>query len=513
MNYCTLSRLQAAGLAAGLCFSATTQFAAEYEANLDQTFQVSPGGKLVIQVDQGSCELKPTAGDQVVIHVSRVIKGGTKAQADEIFADHEVTLKQDANTVTILAKKKKSLSVTPRNRPNLEVRYEVTLPRKFDVDVRTAGGDIGLGDLDGKVKAATSSGSIHLKQITGAVEAADAGGDIAVAECGGDLAANTSSGAIRVQQVRGKATLSNSGGDIAVADAENALVARTSSGSIRVKLVKGDLTANDAGGDIFAETVGGDMTASTSSGAIKVGQVKGKRAEFKNAGGNIEVGEMDGSLAAQTSSGAINIRTAKGAVSAINSGGDIGIGQAGDAVKAETSSGAIKLGTAKGSVDLRNSGGDIHIGEVDGPTVVRTSSGSIKLKLAKGKVEARNSGGDITMGEVRAPVHASTSSGAIEVVFGSAPTDDCRLEVSGGGITLTLPKSSALDLDARSSGGTVASELSIVSGQSGPRKPESLVGKVNGGGPTLYLRSSSGDIRLKASNAPASTAEAEEPAK
>ena len=513
MNPRNGSRLQAAGLAAGLCLCAVTLFAADYEDNLEKTFQVSPGGKLVLQADQGSCELKTTEVDQVIIHVFRKVKGGTKAQADELFADHEVTFKQDGNTVSILAKKKRNQSFTVRNRPNLEVRYDITLPRKFDAELKTAGGDIQVGDVDGKIKAQTSSGSIRLNHIKGAVEAGNAGGDIAIAECGGDLAANTSSGSIRIQQVNGQATLTDAGGDIAVADARKALVARTSSGSIRVKLAEGDVTAGNSGGDILAETVGGEMTASTSSGAIEVGLVKGKRAELKNAGGNIEVGEAGGSVMAHTSSGAIHIKLAQGPVNAGNSGGDVAISEAGGSVKAETSSGTIKLGTVKGSVDARNSGGQIDIGEADGEVAARTSSGAIHIKLAKGKVDARNSGGDINLKDTRGAIHATTSSGTIEATLGANPTEECRLEVSGGGVTLMLPKSSAADLDARSSGGSVVSDLPVTSTQSGPRRPETLQGKINGGGPMLYLRASSGDIRLKASNVAPAPMEAEAPAK
>jgi hypothetical protein len=40
-----------------------------------------------------------------------------------------------------------------------------------------------------------------------------------------------------------------------------------------------------------------------------------------------------------------------------------------------------------------------------------------------------------------------------------------------------------------------------------------LQGKLNGGGPNLVLRSSSGDILLKASSGPVATLELESPAK
>jgi len=147
-------------------------------------------------------------------------------------------------------------------------------------------------------------------------------------------------------------------------------------------------------------------------------------------------------------------------------------------------------------VEAKNSGGDVHIGSVDGETVASTSSGSIVIKLAKGKVDARNSGGKIEVNEARDVVLARTSSGPIIVGLSAQPKTDSHLEVSGGDIQVTLPRSVAVDVDARSSGGKVVSAFPVTSIVSGEPKPGALRGKINGGGSMLTLRASSGDIRL-----------------
>jgi DUF4097 and DUF4098 domain-containing protein YvlB len=499
----------------GLLLLAASSFAAlGYESNLDKTFQVSPGGLLVLEADQGSCVLNPVEGDQVQVRVFRQVKGGSQAQADALFAGHEVTFQQEGRTVSVRARSRKQGSFSWRaNQPYLEVRYEISLPRKFEVDLKTSGGDLRMGDLEGNVKARTSSGAIALKHITGAVAAENSGGDILVEEAGGDLTAHTSSGAIRVQKVGGKAKLSNSGGDILVGEADSSVVAKTSSGAIRLKTIKGEVEASDSGGDIGIEEAGGEVTVSTSSGSLRIGRAKGQTVTAKNSGGDIVVGEVEGKLRASTSSGAIRIRVARGAVVASNSGGEIAIEQAGDTVKAETSSGAIRIQAAKGSVEAGNSGGNISIGEAGAQVLARTSSGFIHIKAVTGPVEARNSGGDIAIGEARGPVQASTSSGTLSVGLAGQPSQDCRLEVSGGGIKLSVPKSLAINLDARSSGGEVLSELPITRTDPAQRGSAVLQGKLNGGGPTLYLRSSSGNIQLKASRALPAAMEAEEPVK
>jgi len=69
---------------------ARSALAAEYENNLDKSFSVTPGGKLVIQADRGSITVATDGSDTARIEVFRKIKGGTREKADEMFKNHEV---------------------------------------------------------------------------------------------------------------------------------------------------------------------------------------------------------------------------------------------------------------------------------------------------------------------------------------------------------------------------------------------------------------------------------------
>jgi DUF4097 and DUF4098 domain-containing protein YvlB len=476
--------------------------ASEYDRNIEKEFQVSSGGKLIVQADRGSIELKSDARDKIQVRVLRRVKGGSQAQADELFANHDVTFRQDGNSLSILGRNKKAgWRLGHMRQPSMQVRYEIRLPKRFDVDLKTSGGDIRLGELEGSAITRTSSGSIDLGTISGRVEAGNSGGDILVAHAGGDLVARTSSGAIKVGRAIGKVEVSNSGGDIRLDKADKDVVASTSSGSMTLKTVQGGVEAKNSGGDINIETAAGDVSAQTSSGSISVGHAAGKHVSAKNSGGDIRLGEIEGDIVAQTSSGTIKIAKAKGKAEVKNSGGQISIGEAVNNLVAETSSGSIEITTAQGQVEVKNSGGDVRIGSVEGETVASTSSGSIVIKLAKGKVDARNSGGKIEVNDAHDVVLAHTSSGPIIVGLSAQPKADSHLEVSGGDIKVTLPRSAAIDVDARSNGGKVVSAFPVTSIVSGELKPGTLRGKINGGGSTLTLRASSGDIRLNESAA------------
>jgi hypothetical protein len=504
-----------ASLLTGLTMLAATGLgAAEYEKNLAKEFPAVPGGKLVIEADRGSMEIATDGSDKVRVRVLRKVKGGSKEQADDLFADHEVTIGQEGNTVSVVAKSKSQRNWSVGfGRRSIEVRYQVNIPGKFDVDLRTAGGDIHLGRLDGTAFTRTSSGSIQIETVTGKVEAANSGGNIQIQGAGGSVTAHTSSGAIKILKATGSIEVANSGGNINVEEAGGAVVAATSSGSITLASVKGDIEARNSGGDIKIDSAGGNVAVRTSSGSIRLGVIYGKEVKARNSGGDIEVAESAGAVSAETSSGSIRIKLARGAIVAKDSGGDIGIGEAGDDVTAQTSSGKITIKTAKGKVVAKNSGGDVSIDEVGGESTVRTSSGSIRIGLARGKVEAKNSGGKIEVAEARSSVLAETSSGPIAVSFSAVPKGDSRLEVSGGGITLALPRSAGVTLDARTSGGKVVTDMPVTLTVQGEHQGGALQGKINGGGPAMLLRASAGDIHLKESAATSTPAELETPSK
>src|SRR5262245_40113789 len=255
---------------------AATAMAEDFEKNIEKTFEVTSGGQFVLQADRGSVDVRTDQGDKVQVHVFRKVSGGSKANADELFANHEVTLTQDGNRVLVVAKNKSSkLFSWGINRPGLEVRYVINIPKKFDVELKTAGGNIQLADLDGQALARTSSGSIKLAHVSGKVDAADAGGDIFVVEAGQALTAHTSSGSIEVEKAGGNVEAGNAGGKIRIVEAGGDVAANTSSGSIKVVSAKGDVQIKNAGGDIAIESTDGSLKASTSGGTIKVGSAKG----------------------------------------------------------------------------------------------------------------------------------------------------------------------------------------------------------------------------------------------
>ena len=177
------------------------------------------------------------------------------------------------------------------------------------------------------------------------------------------------------------------------------------------------------------------------------------------------------------------------------SGGGITVGDLVGFVKANTSGGGLKFGNIQGDIKGNTSGGGITVGECDGNISIKTSGGGIKIDKCKGKVYARTSGGGIKVEEVYGPIDASTSGGSVMHQLWNSLAKTANYLLSGGGITVKLTKDINVYLDAKTSGGSVNSDLPITI--KGKTKRSSLQGEINEGGPQLYLRSSGGSINIE----------------
>lgn len=162
-------------------------------------------------------------------------------------------------------------------------------------------------------------------------------------------------------------------------------------------------------------------------------------------------------------------------------------------VVAKTSGGPIEFQKVIGTVNARTSGGSIEFDEVVGNLDVGTSGGSITLGSVDGDVSAKTSGGGIKVGPVSGRLHGRTSGGSIRAEWIDQIEQPVELKTSGGSIRVQVPANFKADLDAHTSGGGVKSELAV----DGTVRRNSIVGKLNGGGPKVVLETSGGGIRIE----------------
>jgi hypothetical protein len=319
-------------MTAALAFGAVA-YAGEEEV-LTKSFQVAPGGRLVLDTDIGAVEVRGADTGVVDIAVHREVRHGDR---DKVLKEFRLAFEQRGNEVYVTGDRDRHglHGLWDDIWRRLKVRFVITLPRSFDVDVHTSGGDVDIADLKGRVMAGTS------------------GGDISCDRIGGDVEAKTSGGDIGIGVVEGRVEAKTSGGDIRIDEAKGNVLARTSGGDIRIERALAEVDAHTSGGDITAGNVGGALKAKTSGGSVTaaIAAQPGSRCELSTSGGSITV-QLAASVAVD--------------IDAHSSGGHV------ETDIPVTVQGEIGRSTLKAKINgggpelyLRTSGGSIHIKKRD----------------------------------------------------------------------------------------------------------------------------------------------------
>jgi hypothetical protein len=164
-------------------------------------------------------------------------------------------------------------------------------------------------------------------------------------------------------------------------------------------------------------------------------------------------------------------------------------------VDLQTSGGAIDVSSLEATVRASSSGGGIKIADIRGEVFAESSGGGLKLIAVSGDIQASSSGGGVTIEEAGSRVTAESSGGPVRVLFAAGNSKGGDLGSSGGGVVATVDPAAGIDLDASSSGGSVTCDFPVTI--QGRVSSNSVVGKLNGGGARLRVRSSGGGITLK----------------
>jgi len=256
------------------------------EKKVDRTFNVSPGGTLIVDADSASVRVTGSSGNQVVVHML--------ASASEDDLDGmKLEATQSGNEVNVVMRRGKMGWFRSWSG---DQKIEVSVPQRFEVKVKTGGGDVELANTTGSASLNTSGGDIVARNVTGNVESNTSGGSITMDTIRGEVDADTSGGDVHLVRVDGKMRGNTSGGNVEVdlVGANRGIVASTSGGSIRLTLPRGtnaNLEATTSGGGFTS-----DLPVSTTQ--FREGHVKGTL----NGGGP--------SIDANTSGGDISVRAA-----------------------------------------------------------------------------------------------------------------------------------------------------------------------------------------------------------
>ncbi len=262
--------------------------------------------------------------------------------------------------------------------------------------------------------------------------------------------------------------------------------------------------AETAGGNLLIENIDGAAIAGSAGGDVRVDQIGGG-AKLETAGGTMYLGSIRGRISAQTAGGNISLRDGQGDAVLETSGGNITVESCTKTVRANTAGGNVQIRRCGGDVRVETGGGSIHLGVIDGIVVAETAGGGIEVESARAVVRAESAAGGIRLGRIAGPVRAETVAGNIfaTVVADRASWAESQLGTQMGDVVVSLPANLAITIQATiemaPSRQAIRSDFPLVFRNLGdwPGLRE-LIGdaQINGGGPSLKIRTTAGKIQI-----------------
>ena len=200
-----------------------------------------------------------------------------------------------------------------------------------------------------------------------------------------------------------------------------------------------------------------------------------------------------------TSRGETIIKNIAARLSITHRGGDLTIEDVG-ALRLETRGSDVKLARVRGEANLRLQAGDLRAESITGPMEIDSNDCDVtleKLGEIKGVLRVNAVSGQLTVRDLRSEARIDGRGVEIDVRL-DRPTA-LSIYNRNEPIELTLP-TGGVELDAVTTEGQITlapglqSQVKLANAESD--KDQTATGKVNGGGPTITLRSTRGDIRL-----------------
>jgi hypothetical protein len=278
-------------------------FTTLYAGDLKKEFDTSAGSLLEMDIKTGG---------------SIEISGWDKDKAEVTVYFRGSKLDEDINLEIKQFKKGVSVNASAYGNSNSDLRFEIKVPNKYDLDLKTMGGEIQVKDVEGELEGETMGGNIELDHLKGSARFKTMGGNIKVTDSDVDGKVNSMGGNIIFTDVAGNIDGSTMGGNV---------------------IYKNKNKSNKSGKNVKISTMGGNINiAEAMSGA-----------DVTTMGGNIDIAKAAEFVKASTMGGNIDINDIDGWVKASTMGGDIDVKMTGDPAKGER------------DVNISSMGGDIEL--------------------------------------------------------------------------------------------------------------------------------------------------------
>ena len=232
-------------------------------------------------------------------------------------------------------------------------------------------------------------------------------------------------------------------------------------------------------GDVTVSETAGAVTVSANHGDVDVSGVNNSvTLHMNDDDANLTLHSIHGPVLAEGHCGDIDISEVNGDVTLQGDFfGSTDLEHIAGAIRFETSRTQFSAARLEDEFDVDNDSLDAN--ELMGPVVVKTADKNITLDRVQGAVEI------------------SDRNGSVELTH-PAPLDVLSIENHDGSVDVGLPGDSGFDLDARTRDGDMENDFGLSARHA--EGGNTLQGRVAGGGPTVTISTTDGDVTVRRSS-------------
>lgn len=285
-----------------------TAFTTSPDSTFEKTVAASPGERLTIDIPVGG-ELVIQAWNQPQARLRATLSGDQSRMT-------RVDFERDGRGVALRADFDRRIENTRNSN-----RFELWLPRRFDVSIRSAGGGVSITGMEGTFTGSTGGGEIHIEGVKGEARLSTGGGSLylngsnlegSVTTGGGEATVTAVSGGVRVSSGSGP-VIRSSGSTRAIGIGGNAVAVGGGQNATTIgdRLYDGSFSMQKAGGDIRLDAMPTGGSVSTGGGDVVIGS-SGGQLSASTGGGRIEIDRMGGNVVATTGAGDVTIDVVNG---------------------------------------------------------------------------------------------------------------------------------------------------------------------------------------------------------
>jgi beta-lactamase regulating signal transducer with metallopeptidase domain/DUF4097 and DUF4098 domain-containing protein YvlB len=288
---------------------------------IERTFDASPGGLLTLDLDAGGgVTVRSWDDDRVRV---RAMLGGRDWRDVDVNIDRE---SGGRGGVRIEAR-----FVRNRRNQSTSNRFEILVPRRYDVRLSSAGGELTIIGVEGQFTGHTGGGEITLERATGSARLTTGGGEILVRDSDLSGSVQTGGGLVRLSNVKGGLRGSSGSGPVIYGTSDDRddrddrndrndrndrsttdISSVTINDGKRISVGRdtdyrsGTLNIEKAGGDVILDAAPNGAHVRTGGGDVRIGSGAG-RVDASTGGGTVTVGPVAGSVSAVTGAGDVRI--------------------------------------------------------------------------------------------------------------------------------------------------------------------------------------------------------------